>query len=331
MGYSTSFSGAFVVANGLAEAHANYLAHFAGVYHVKRDVALLLHYPDPIREAARLPVGDDGAYFIGFESLPLRKLANAYGIEIDETHQYGQTVFDRALVTEAKTHPDGQPSYWCHWIPSFDRQSIIWNGAEKFQAYREWLRYLLERFLIPWGYSLSGTVAWQGEAEGDFGKLILSNSQLIVEANHHQEPEPRRIIQACLEELDNTNAGKRYAAIKSLGRYAVFYQHGYAAEFSGALAQFLKDTDPKARQLAAQQLHYLGKSASHAFNELIIALQDVHPWVRAEAAYALGAMGEHAVSAIPHIKILLTDSESGPRYRAKQMLDMIENDRGAGT
>lgn len=56
------------------------------------------------------------------------------------------------------------------------RHGIAWNGHEKFYDYVEWLEYLVENFLKPWGYKLNGTVTWQGEDSGDFGKIIVKEN-----------------------------------------------------------------------------------------------------------------------------------------------------------
>jgi hypothetical protein len=55
-----------------------------------------------------------------------------------------------------------------------------WNNAEKFYEYVEWMRYLIEHFLAPWGYVLNGEVTWQGEDDHDMGKIILENNTVTT-------------------------------------------------------------------------------------------------------------------------------------------------------
>ncbi len=39
----------------------------------------------------------------------------------------------------------------------------MWNGAEKFYNYVEWLQYLIDKILAPRGYTLNGECQWFGE------------------------------------------------------------------------------------------------------------------------------------------------------------------------
>jgi hypothetical protein len=50
---------------------------------------------------------------------------------------------------------------------------ITWDGNEKFYCYDEWLSWLIENVLKPWGYVLNGTLDYQGEDDDDFGRLIV--------------------------------------------------------------------------------------------------------------------------------------------------------------
>ena len=72
--------------------------------------------------------------------------------------------------------PTGQPGLWCQWVPSSDNQGLEWDGGEKFYSYTEWLKYLVKQFLAPWGYVLSGSVAWDGEDHSDRGTLVVRNN-----------------------------------------------------------------------------------------------------------------------------------------------------------
>jgi hypothetical protein len=65
--------------------------------------------------------------------------------------------------------PSTQPGLWCHWIPTEDGNYIEWDEGEKFYYYVEWIEYIIEKILIPRGYSLTGEVAWEGEEQGDIG------------------------------------------------------------------------------------------------------------------------------------------------------------------
>lgn len=138
---------------GLEPAHAAYLHAFSDTRRMRRDASRAALFPDPIREAVGLPIGPEGAYFVGGR--------DDFGQGEDES------------ILDYNDPPYGQPGLWCQWIPSKDRTAIVWSGAEKFYYYVEWLEYLIEHFLGPWGYLLNGEVDWQGEEEEDRGTITV--------------------------------------------------------------------------------------------------------------------------------------------------------------
>jgi len=149
MGYNTQFEGEFTVTPALKDEHREYLERFADTCHVRRDEQRDGKIYDPARKAAGLPFGPQGAYFVG------RDRSHRLGIGIDERP------------------PQGQPGYWCQWTPTEDGEGIAWNGGEKFHDYVEWINYLIEQFLKPWGYTLDGNVLWRGEDFHDEGLISV--------------------------------------------------------------------------------------------------------------------------------------------------------------
>jgi hypothetical protein len=140
MGYSYEFEGRFRVQPALTAAHREYLRRFADIRRVKRNRTLLRSIPDPLREAVGLPIGPDGCYFVGEELT-----AHA------EVH--------RPSILDVNRPPADQPGLWCQWIPSEDGLNIEWDDGEKFYNFPQWLEYLIQHFLRPWGYVLAGEVA----------------------------------------------------------------------------------------------------------------------------------------------------------------------------
>ncbi len=142
MGYTTDFIGTFRFDRPLTPAERAYLLAFARIRRVRRDPETAKSLPDPVREAVGLPVGPDGEYFVG--------------------------------VAETAGHPPpGQPGPWCHWVPDETGQYLGWDGREEFSAYVEWLRYLIDRFLAPWGVRVDGRIRYQGERRDDFGTISV--------------------------------------------------------------------------------------------------------------------------------------------------------------
>lgn len=177
MGYTTDFSGHFTLDAPLTKEQAKYLNQFSSTRRMKRATGSLedlppsvwgRHHevtrlvetlPDPVREAVGLPVGSEGAYFVGSENC---------GQEHDGT------------ILEYNDPPEGQPGLWCQWIAEQDSEGnytlISWDGNEKFYEYTAWLEYIIENFLKPWGRVLNGEVEWSGEEHGDIGLLVVNDN-----------------------------------------------------------------------------------------------------------------------------------------------------------
>jgi hypothetical protein len=161
MGYNTDFTGAFNVTPTLKPEHIAYLAKFCETRRMYRDQDLASQLPDPVRKAAGLPVGTDGAYFVGGDGY------------------CGQTA--DASVVLYNHPPREQPGLWCQWKPSEDGALIRWDGGEKFYSYIAWLKYLVKHFLQPWGYTLNGRVKWRGEDEGGTGVVVARDNDIWTE------------------------------------------------------------------------------------------------------------------------------------------------------
>jgi hypothetical protein len=166
MGYTTDFDGEFELDKPLSEEHLNYLNAFAYIRHMRRDPSKLINKEDLIRELVGLPLGEEGEFYVGSS-------ADAGG------NFKGQHVDDS--VIDNNYPPKTQPGLWCQWIPTEDGESIEWDGGEKFYYYVEWLRYIIEKFLKPWGYILNGTVRWRGEGFDDIGVIRVENNQIQVD------------------------------------------------------------------------------------------------------------------------------------------------------
>ena len=146
MGYTTDFSGRFELDKPLAPKMKKFLTLLNETRRMKRNVD----------EA----FGIDGEFFV-------------FG-----TGSYGQD-HDNTIV-DFNQQPSTQPSLWCQWVPNEDGTAIEWDGGEKFYAYSEWLFYLINKILAPNGYTLNGTVIWQGEETGDVGKIHVVDNVVTV-------------------------------------------------------------------------------------------------------------------------------------------------------
>ena len=107
---------------------------------MRRSAEMLEEMTDPIRKAVGLPIGPQGAYFVG-----------------------ARDDFGSPSILSYSDQPDDQPSLWCQWVPNEAGTAIEWNGADKFHHFVEWLEYLLKHFLKPWGYTVNGKVRWKDD------------------------------------------------------------------------------------------------------------------------------------------------------------------------
>ena len=172
MGYTTDFNGEFKLDKPLTPEHEAYLIAFAHSRHMERNATITGTMPDPVREAAGLPLGDQAQYFVGASEINMGQ---------DETSD----------VLDANRPPNGVPSLWCQWIPEVryvqgeDQKGkpadcIAWDGGEKFYEYIDWIKYIIVHFLDTWGYVVDGEVKWVGEDSNDLGKIVIKNSIVTV-------------------------------------------------------------------------------------------------------------------------------------------------------
>jgi len=168
MGYTTIFQGQFELDPTLTPAHKNYLKAFSVTRHVRWNAEWLDQMEDdPIRQAVGLPLGEEGLYFTG---------SIAFGLNPFWDHP--------ALTSDGYSYsPAGAPpDFWCKWEPNAEGTAIQWNGMEKFHHSLQWLQFLLDHFLIPWGYTLNGQVHWQGESDevNDEGIIAVIKNQITT-------------------------------------------------------------------------------------------------------------------------------------------------------
>jgi hypothetical protein len=142
--------------------HASYLRLFNRTRRMRRDPEAARLLPDPVRDAAALPLGKEAGYFTGGRS--------SWPDDRD------------ASVLDYNRPPGGQPGLWCKWTPNEAGTAVLWDQGEKFYDYIAWLKYLLQHFLIPWGYVVNGEVYWVGEDDLDRGTITVSNNVVAAEA-----------------------------------------------------------------------------------------------------------------------------------------------------
>ena len=122
------------------------------------------------------------------------------------THFKGRFLLDQPLTVEQLSTLNGfadniregydlgdgfrAPSNYCQWVPTKDGAGIEWDGGEKCYNYVEWLGVIIDRFLKPWGRTLSGRVEWQGEEGDDQGVIHVRANRVQAIKNVIVRPEP---------------------------------------------------------------------------------------------------------------------------------------------
>jgi hypothetical protein len=164
MGYTTEFKGVgFWTEPQLRPEHRAFINAFAERRHMTLDASKI--EAGPTRSAVGLDAGDHGINVLGDDTLEGDKL------------DMGSRINRSDYIVDYNRVPPGVPGLWCQWVVD-DQGNINWDGNEKFYNYLEWLSFLMERYLKPWGYTLEGTVDWQGEDDDDFGRIIVSKNEI---------------------------------------------------------------------------------------------------------------------------------------------------------
>ena len=159
MGYETNFNGTLTITPKLEEKHRKYLEAFGSTRRMKRDPKLAMKLDDKVREAVGLPIGCDGGFYVG------------------DTDDFGQN--RTPDVVDYNRPPADQHGLWCGWSPN-DEGTEYYAQDGKNYDYIDWLKYLVENFLGPWGYKLNGEIEWDGEERGDLGKIKVQDNLVKV-------------------------------------------------------------------------------------------------------------------------------------------------------
>lgn len=157
------FRGQFNLTPALSAEQVTYLKQFAETRRMKRNPEIASNMRDTKREAVSLPIGKDGEYFVG-----------RFGFR-------GQS--RDSSVVDSQEPPSTQPGLWCMWIPSDAGNFIAWDGGDKFYDHIEWLQYIIDNFLKPWGVVADGTVKWHCEAFDRKGTIFVNNN-IVTTQNH---------------------------------------------------------------------------------------------------------------------------------------------------
>ena len=89
----------------------------------------------------------------------MKRKIEGYGVEGEfyfnpDSNSCGQD-WDDPTIVDSNNPPRTQPGLWMQWKMNSDKQTIEWDGGEKFYDYIEWMVYLIDKILAPKGYKVN--------------------------------------------------------------------------------------------------------------------------------------------------------------------------------
>ena len=156
MGYDTTFVGGLTFSKKPTAQFKEYINRFSSTRRMPRDV-------DKIKEL--YPNWREYCFFG-----ELGKMGEYFAIE--------EKTSDKSIIDYNGYACSVHPSLWCCWVIKGNK--LVWNGAEKFGNYVEWLEYMIAHFFNPFGYVLNGNIEFQGEDDDDRGVILVANNIVQV-------------------------------------------------------------------------------------------------------------------------------------------------------
>ena len=181
MTYQSSFSGCFNIVPSLRAEHRRYLLAFSETRRVRRDAAITAGRPDEARLAVGLPVGEEGGYFVAAGGM----LGQEGGGPMFDPG--GSSAASLGII-DFNRPPQGQPHLWCCWQPTGDGAGLQVPEEGAHYDPLTWLQYLQVHFLVPWGYTLHGEVAYRGSEALDAGRFVANGADVAVIPEHGRAP-----------------------------------------------------------------------------------------------------------------------------------------------
>jgi len=153
MGYTTIFEGSFQINQPVDEETFELISKLSKTRRMKRD-------EEKLYKMYQKNFGVEGEFFV--------QGGGYFGQENDET------------VLNHNAPPRTQPGLWCQWSIKEDKQTIVWDGGEKFYEADAWAHYLIEAILKPRGYIVNGSMNALGENPQDQWSIFVINNELFT-------------------------------------------------------------------------------------------------------------------------------------------------------
>ena len=206
---------------------------------------------------------------------------------------------------------EGQPPGDCCWCPTTGGAALEWDGCETFRAPAEWGAFLTERFLVPWGVALTGSIRWVGE-DGAEGLLVANGRGVTFE---DAEGSITDQVSVWLDVAEGDEPAGHAVATRAL----VCAGEAAPALQARVVDVLLRHLAGAHRNLVIEALGALGPVAVAAVPALVALLAHENPQTRYWATFALGRIGRLASVAVPGLERLVGDPEYGPLDALKRI------------
>ena len=162
MGYRTIFNGHLYFDKPVEKTLKQYINNFQEIRHMKRDVSIIKEI-DPEWETHCFDgkLGYQGEYYV-----PVKNDK----VIVD--------FMDKSIISY-NDPADTVPGLWLDWMID-ENDHLVWNNAEKFYGYIDWLEYLITHFFAPKGYHLNGEIFWRGENFNDYGSIAVKDNDIWI-------------------------------------------------------------------------------------------------------------------------------------------------------
>lgn len=140
------------------------------------------------------------------------KFSGAFKLDRQLTPEHAEELHALVNYDDRPSTRDGQPDAYCQWRPTRTLTGIEWDQNEKFYKYVEWLQFIVDRKLTPWGYTLTGSVEYQGETIGDCGLLVVEDGKVCQREKIVDLTDLDVLADAIIEVLDRTSGHARQKA-----------------------------------------------------------------------------------------------------------------------
>ena len=169
MGYNTDFRGGLSISPEPSQEFTDYINEFSDIRHMAIDVDKMVEMFPESKKLGRFftdDFGTEGEFVV---------------LDLDNTGYVLRAALDNkeTPVIDHNEPPKGVPGLWCQWV--IEDGELVWDGAEKFYNYIEWLEYMIVNFFKPAGYTLNGVIEWRGEDWDDTGKITVTDNKIEVE------------------------------------------------------------------------------------------------------------------------------------------------------